>query len=115
MKATTKKKTIKKVKAVAKSAKKQSAVLVKGAKKQTGTLIKKVNKEADKIAKAFKKEWKEGEPQREVYKAEIEKAAKKAGVKGMKMAKKGLKNSIKIGGDVVEVIRKDIKEIRKQK
>jgi cell division septum initiation protein DivIVA len=107
--------TDKKVKKVAKRAKKETKVLLKKANKQTGVLLKKANKEADKIVKAFKKEWKEGEPQREEYKEKLEVAAKKAGVKGKKMLKLGIKNSIKIGGDVADVIRKDIKEMNKKK
>ncbi len=115
MKTTTKKKVIKKVKSVAKSAKKGTGVLLKKADKQAATVVKKANKQTSALVKELKKEWKASEPQREVYKKEFEVAAKKAGVKGKKMLKIGIKNSIKIGGDVADVIRKDIKEMRKTK
>lgn len=105
----------KKVKAVAKSAKKQTGTVVKKADKQAGVFMKKANKEAGKIVKAFKKEWKEGAPQREEYKGKLEVAAKKAGVKGKKMLKIGIKNGLKISGDIADVIKKDIKEMRKKK
>lgn len=114
MKATTKK-AIKKIKSGTKSAKKEAGVLLKKADKQAAKLVKKTNKQTSALVKELKKEWKAGEPQREVYKKEIEAAAKKAGVKGKKMLKVGIKNSIKIGSDVADVIRKDIKEMRKTK
>jgi hypothetical protein len=38
-------------------------------------------------------------------------AAKKAGAEGLELVKEGIRNTIKIGGDVAEVIIKDIREI----
>lgn len=111
MKATIKKKAVKKTK----SATKKAGVLLERAGKQTGILVKRVNTKTGKLVKELKKEWKASEPQREIYKKELETVTKKAGVKGKKMLKAGIKNSIKIGGDVVDVIRKDIKEMRKKK
>ncbi len=98
------KKTIKKIKSFA-----------RGAAKKTGVLAKKADKQAGKMAKVIQKKWKASEPQRKKYKEEFEVAAKKAGKKGMKSLKVGLKNSIKIGGDVARVVKKDIREMRKQK
>jgi hypothetical protein len=107
-KADNKKITVKKIKSVA-----------KGAAKNTGKFMKKASKvavkEAGQVAKSIKKEWVKSAPQREVYKKELKDAAKKAGAKGFALLKSGLKNSLKIGGDVADIIKKDIKEIRSKK
>jgi hypothetical protein len=104
-KANNKKVTMKKIESAA-----------KGAAKKTGKFMKKAGrvavKEAGQMAKSIKKEWVKSAPQREVYKKELKEAAKKAGSKGLELLKSGLKNSLKIGGDVAEVIKKDITEIR---
>ncbi len=98
------KKTKKKIKSFTRSAAKETRVLMKKADKQVG-----------KMAKAIQKEWKETKPQREKYKAELEVAAKKAGKEGARLLKIGLKNGIKIGGDVFDVVRKDVREMNKKK
>ena len=94
-------------------------VIAKSVAKKTGTFMKKAGKKANteggKIVKAFKKEWKREKPEREEYKKKIIKTANKAGARGMELFKEGVKNSIKIGGDVAETIRKDINEIRSNK
>ncbi len=87
--------------------------ITKSAVKKTGVFMKMANKKAGKAVKAIKKEWKKEQPQRDQYKKEIKIAAEKAGKKGLKIFNKGLKNSIKIGGDVADVIKKDLKEIYK--
>jgi hypothetical protein len=97
--------------AVKRKIKSAGKVVAKNAK----VLVKKAGKEAEKIAKVLKKRWDKAEPEREKYKKEMRAAAEKAGAKGMKMLKSGLKNSIKIGGDIADVIKKDIEEIRSKK
>ncbi len=83
------KKTIKKIKSSA-----------KGIVKNTKTFLKKTNKQADQLALALKKEWKKEAPQREQLK---------------QTTKRALGHGLKIGNDVFETIRKDIKEIQSQK
>ena len=104
MKNKTNKKTIKKIKSV-----------VRGAAKETEILIKKADKQAGKMVKILQKKWKKSEPQRNKYKEEIEVAAKRAGKKGVKFLKRSIKDGLKISGDVTEVIKKDIKEMRNRK
>lgn len=58
--------------------------------KKTGTLVRKANVEAGKTARALKKEWKSGKPQRDKYVGDFK----------------------KIGGDVIETIKRDVREIR---
>lgn len=99
-----KNKTVKKIESVAKATAKKTAVL-----------INKADKEILKAAKVIQKEWKKSEPKREEYKKEIKKAANKAGVKGVALFKAGVKNSIKIGGDIAKVVKKDVNKIRKSK
>lgn len=100
MKSKTNKKTIKKIKSVAK-------VVMK----KTGVLAKKADKEATKAVKILKKDWKDSAPQRAKLEKQIGKAAKKGGKQGMELLRSGIKNSIKIGGDIASVIEKDVKEI----
>ena len=83
--------------------------------KGIGVAMKTADKEANKAAKVIQKKWKDSEPQRKVLEKKIGAAAKKAGKDGAAMLKSGVKNSIKIGGDVANVIKKDIKEISKKK
>ncbi len=94
-------------------------VIAKDVAKKTGTFMKKAGKKANteggKMVKAFKKEWKKEQPQREEYKKKIMETANKAGVRGMELFKEGVKNSVKIGGDVADTIKKDINEIRSNK
>ena len=89
--------------------------ITKGAAKQVGIALKKADKGATKAAKVIQKKWKDSEPQRKVLEKKIGVAAKKAEKKGAAMLKSGIKNSIKIGGDVANVIKKDLKEINKKK
>ncbi len=102
------KKAIKKIKSVAKLTVEKTKVFMEN----TG---KKVGKEAGKMAKALQKRWDKAEPGREKYKKEVKIAAKKAGARGMELLKSGLKNSMKIGGDIVDVIKKDVKEMSNEK
>lgn len=132
-----KKVTKKQIKSVAVSAVKKTEGLIKKAGKEAGVVAKiiqkkwkdsepqrakykaeikvaakKAGKEAGVIAKDIQKKWKDSEPQRAKYKEEVKVAASKAGAKGVELLKSGLKNSIKIGGDVADVIKKDIREMR---
>ncbi|MSR70463.1 hypothetical protein EXS62_00240 [Candidatus Kaiserbacteria bacterium] len=61
--------------------------------KKTGSFVRKANKEVGKTARALQKEWKREQPQREEY----------------------IRNFKKIGGDVIETIKKDVREIRNNK
>lgn len=61
--------------------------------KKTGVFIGKANTEAHKTARAIQKGWRSTQPQREEY----------------------MRNARKVGGDVVETIRRDIAEIRNTK
>ena len=99
---------IKKIKVFAKSVGKKTRTFMKKAGK-------KANTEGGKIIKAVKKEWKKEQPQREEYKKKIIETANKAEARAMKLFKEGIKNSIKIGSDVADTIKKDIKEIRDNK
>ncbi len=90
-------------------------VIASGVMKKTGVFVKKAEKQSGKMVKALKKEWKRERPQREEYKKKIGKVVNKARVRGMELLKEGVKNSIKIGGDVAHTIKKDIKEIRANK
>ena len=74
---------------------------VGNARKKTGLLIKKAKKKGGEVVKSFRKEWKKEQPHREKYGEELKEAARKA-----------LEGGVKIGGDVVETIKKDINEIR---
>lgn len=58
--------------------------------KKAGVLMKKADKGAGKAVSAFQKQWKKEGPEREKY----------------------IKNIKKVSGDVFDVIRKDINEIR---
>jgi len=60
---------------------------------KTGSLMRKANTVARKTAGAIQKEWKRERPQREEY----------------------VRNARKVGGDVVETIRRDMAEIRHTK
>jgi len=81
--------TTKKIKSAAKKVSSKTKVFVKTAEKKAG-----------KIADSFKKEWKKEQPQREEL---------------MRAGKKALENGLKIGGDVLETIKKDIAEISSKK
>ena len=100
MKNKTSKKVVKKLK-----------LMAKGAAKKTKVLMKQANKKAGEVSKGIQKEWKREEPQREKYKAEFKKTAKEAGARGAELLSEGLKNTKKIGGDVIETIKKDMNEI----
>ncbi|MFA6006237.1 MAG: hypothetical protein WC764_00700 [Candidatus Paceibacterota bacterium] len=82
--------------------------------KKIRSVAKKAGKEANKAAKVIQKKWKASEPERKKYQAEFEVAAKKAGKEGVRLFKAGLKNGLKIGGDVAEVVKRDIREIRNE-
>ncbi len=79
--------------------------------RKTGILVKKADKKAGETVQALQKKWKQSAPKREQYKKDIKKAAKKAGAKGSELLSDGLK----IGSDVVHVIKKDISEMRGRK
>lgn len=83
-----KKKTIKKIKSA-----------TKGAAKKTKSFVKKTSNKVSDVADNLQKQWKKEQPQREKLK---------------KAANNALENSVKIGNDVFETIRKDIKEINTQ-
>lgn len=80
------KKAIKKVKAAANVAVKHTRVLAK-----------KAGKEAKTMVKTLQEKWKSTEPAREKYGEEL---------------KEAFQNTVKIGGDIAAVIKKDIQEIR---
>jgi hypothetical protein len=84
-----KKKTIKKIESVA-----------KGAVIKTKSFMKKTNKKVSNIASTLKEEWEKEQPQREKLK---------------NAASKVLERGMKISGDVIETIRKDIGEINNKK
>lgn len=89
----TKKKMTKKIKAVAKTVVKKTGLLAKQTKQQAG-----------KAAKSLQKTWKKEAPRRERFKKELRAAGRQA-----------LKDGAKIGGDVFQTIRKDLKEISRRK
>jgi len=64
----------------------------RGVAKKAKVLMRVAKKEARKTVKVIKKEWKKQQPQREIY------------IRGIK----------KMSGDVLETIKKDAAEIRKQ-
>jgi len=74
--------------------------VAKGVAKKTKELVKTAKKKGGKAVVSFKKQWKKEQPRREKYGKEVKAAAKKA-----------LEGGIKIGSDIVETIKKDIKEI----
>lgn len=61
--------------------------------KKTESFAKKANKEAGKTVKVLQKKWERDRPQRE----------------------ESIRNFRKIGGDVIEIIKKDVREINKNK
>lgn len=79
---------------------KKTRSVTKGIIKKTELFIGKANKKADKTVKTLKKEWKKEKPQREEYKEKLKNAVNRA-----------LEDGIKIGGDVLKTIEKDINEI----
>ncbi|MDP3901522.1 MAG: hypothetical protein Q8Q37_00910 [bacterium] len=83
------KKTIKRIKSKTKNKAKKAKLF-----------IKKANKNVNDIVSILKKQWKKEQPQREEFKIS---------------AQKVLENSIKMGSDVFETVKKDINEIKKQK
>ena len=62
---------------------------------KTGVFMKKAGKKAGKMSEALQKEWKKEQPQREEL---------------MNAANKAFEHGVKIGGDVFETIKKDIKQ-----
>jgi len=83
-----KKKTIKKI---------ESAT--KAMAKKTKSFAKKTSKKVSNVTSTLQKEWKKEQPQREKLK---------------NAANKALEHGVKIGNDVFETIKKDIKEINNQ-
>ena len=66
---------------------------------KTGSFLKKTSNKAREIAGTLEKQWEKEQPQREKFK---------------KVAGKALEAGVKISGDVLETIRKDIDEIKGQ-
>ncbi len=73
---------------------------VKIVKNKVKSLTKKVAVKVNKTVKSLKNEWKTEKPRREDFKKGLKTAASKM-----------LKDSLKIGEDVVKIIKKDIREI----
>ncbi len=103
-----KNKTIKKIESATKKVAKKTI-------KKTGAIIKKAEKGAGKMAKDIQKKWKDSAPARAKYEKEMEATAKKVGARGMELFNAGVKNSMKIGSDIADVVKKDINDIRNNK
>jgi hypothetical protein len=82
--------------------KNQTTVIVKDVAKRSKILIKNTNIKVDKAIKSIKKVWKAEQPRRDKYKKTIKTKTNKF-----------LKNSIRIGSDVIKTIKKDLGDFKK--
>lgn len=78
---------------------KKIKLVAKKVSNKTEVFMKKAGKKAGKMSESLQKQWKKEQPQREEL---------------MEAGKKALEHGIKIGGDVFEIIKKDINEINNQ-
>jgi hypothetical protein len=79
---------------------KKLKIIAKKVAKKTTFLVKKTGKQAGQVIKSAKKEWKREKPRRDEYTGELKVAIKEL-----------FKNGVRVGGDVIKTIKKDIGEI----